>query len=185
MTNVHQSTGIVQTHDSLLQQALNQWLAMHHGALTHAATFTFNERRVWRFIEASAQFVTPHDEGMIALLRKTMRLFQRRLERSLYGNAAKRYGQRLLFIPMLEGLRCGEFPHYHAALGVDEARAASLLSNIKRAWTSLPFAGHHIELAPYRDQGWLSYSTKAAYRVNQHSIDWESVSVPLRSPIPC
>jgi hypothetical protein len=172
-------------NDSQLNHQLSAWIARHHGEFTHAITFTFDERRVWHFIRASKQMTTPHDERMIELLRKTMFLFKRRIDRALYGNISKRHGTRLLFIPVLEGLSVGQFPHYHAVMSVDTERSRQLSDVVKSTWVKLPFAGHQIELVPYRDQGWLSYITKGVLNLNQHSVDWESVSIPSRSLATC
>ena len=184
-TLVVNSASKTKQDSSHLQRQVLEWISRYQHEFTHAITFTFNERKVWSFIRASKQLSTPHDERMLELLRKTMFLFKRNIDRGLYGNTSKRHGARLLFVPVLEGLGVGQFPHYHAAMGVDNERSKQLGEIVRLSWSKLPFAGHQIKLTPYRDQGWLSYMTKHVQKLNKHAIDWDSVSIPSRSLATC
>ena len=111
--------------------------------------------------------------------------FRHRIDRALYGNTSKRHGERLLFVPVLEGLGIGQFPHYHAAIGVEGERSKQLHETVRITWSKLPFAGTQIKLVPYRDTGWLGYMTKQVMKLNEHVIDWASVSVPSRTLPTC
>ena len=144
------------------------WAMKHEHLITHALTLTFD-------INISKTLNHP---DVIELLHLSMRYFKWNLDKSLNGN---RRGN-LLLIPILEGLNDGQKPHYHCHLGVREDRFEVVEPKAKTIWADTPFGGHQAVVKPYRDHGWVGYSTKNTLFTNRESIDWMNVLLPTCSP---
>ena len=155
------------------------WAMKYEHLITHAVTLTFDVQRLWRTLQKWNCAKTLNHPEVLELLHGSMRSFKWKLDKSLYGNKRG----RLFFVPILEGLRYGEKPHYHCLLGVDEDRSEVVESKIKSIWQDCPFGGRQVVVKPYRDCGWVGYTTKNALFVNRESIDWMNVLLPTQSPV--
>lgn len=122
--------------------------------------------------------LTLNSDPLVELYKANMRTFKWRLAKRLYGNAYQRHGRPLVWIPVLEGLRFGQKPHYHCMLGVSEDRFPDLEQRIQAIWADMPFGGDRVSVERYRDQGWISYSTKSVMSLDLSGIDWDNVLVP-------
>ena len=155
------------------------WVMTHESLFTHALTLTFDINHLWNSLrKANISKPLNHPE-VIDLLHGSMRYFKWKLDKSLYGN---RRG-RILFVPVLEGLKTGQKPHYHCLLGVSTDRFDVVESKVKEIWSDSPFGGHQVVVKPYRDHGWVGYSTKNTLFINRESIDWMNVLLPTCSPL--
>jgi hypothetical protein len=154
------------------------WVMAHEHLITHALTLTFDIDRLWRFLHKGNVAKSLNHPEVIELLQGSMRYFKWKLDKALYGN---RRG-KLFFVPILEGLKDGQKPHYHCLLGVSEDRFNVIESTVKAMWADAPFGGHQVVVKPYRDHGWVGYSTKNALFVNRESIDWMNILLPACSP---
>ncbi len=115
---------------------------------------------------------------MLELQKKSFRCFRFKLNKLLFGNAVTRYGAGLLIVPAIEGLYGGGRVHYHCAIGVPSDRMGVFERSVIAAWHYTPLAGHHIDIQPYRNQGWLGYMSKQAKYLNRECIDWDNVAIP-------
>jgi hypothetical protein len=84
-------------------------------------------------------------------------------------------------VPVIEGLNNGQVPHFHCSVGIPENRFDVFEQKVLDAWQRVPFSGFAVKVVPYRDEGWLTYSTKGSKYANRESIDWLNVRIP-RSP---
>jgi len=150
----------------------------HESRITHAITLTFDIQRLRRTLKKWNGSEALNHSETLDLLQKSMRTFKWKLDKSLYGNKRG----RLLLVPILEGLGYGEKPHYHCHLGVSEDRSGAVESKVESIWINCPFAGREIVVNPYRDRGWVGYTTKNALFVKRESIDWMNVLLPSQSP---
>ena len=154
------------------------WAMTHESHITHALTLTFNIRHLQNTLRKANITKPLNHPDVLELLHGSMRYFKWKLDKSLYGS---RRGN-ILFIPVLEGVRDGEKPHYHCLLGISEDRFESLELKVKDIWADSPFGGHQIVVKPYRDHGWVGYTTKNALFINRENIDWMNVLLPTCSP---
>ena len=91
----------------------------------------------------------------------------------------QRSGSPLFFVPVIEGLNNGQVPHIHCCVGIPENRFGVFEQKVVQAWKKVPFSGFSVKVEPYRDEGWLAYSTKGSKFPNRISIDWTNIRVPV------
>jgi hypothetical protein len=154
------------------------WLLQYEGQVTHAVTLTFDPKKIAAFTGQFNRSVSINEKEMVERYQDSLRHFINRLDRALFGNASQRHGNRLLFVPVIEGLNNGEVPHYHCSVGISQDRAEEFAEKVKTCWSQVPFSGFQIKVESYRDAGWLSYSTKGSKFINRPSIDWQNIRIP-------
>lgn len=154
------------------------WAMKHEHLITHALTLTFDINHLWNALRKGNIAKPLNHPDVLELLHGSMRYFKWKLDKSLCGN---RRG-KVLFVPVLEGLNDGQKPHYHCLLGIGEDRFDVVESKVKTIWADSPFGGHQVIVKPYRDHGWVGYTTKNALFANRESIDWMNVLLPTCSP---
>lgn len=155
-----------------------QWLLAYRGTATHAVTLTFDPKKIFSFIKRNQMNFALNDDYLIECYQSEMRYFSTLLKRSLYGKSIERYGERLLLIPVLEGLESGNVPHYHCTIGVDSGRINAATDQIITCWTQTRFCGYHHDVKPFRDEGWFDYITKRCTTPEVDVIDWMNICVP-------
>jgi hypothetical protein len=155
-----------------------EWLMQFSSNFTHAATLTFDFTKIWRFANSPKHNRVITQKEMIELLRKSFGCFVTKLNRSLYGNASWRHGEKLLLVGVIEGLYQEGKMHYHCAIGVPDDRLEIAKKKIIECWRDVPFSGHHNKVEDYRDAGWLGYINKEVKYLNRQNIDWDHVRVP-------
>ena len=158
-----------------------EWLQTYDSKFTHAVTLTFNSRQITNFINKANTFKMITKADMLILQKKSMNYFANRLNKSLFGNVSVRHGNRLLWVPILEGVCGDQKVHYHCSLGVPHDRFNAIEMKIREAWEHTPFSGNHVDVQPYRNSGWLGYSSKQAKYINRECIDWDNVRIPCAS----
>lgn len=172
-----QAQEIKQKQRDRFQREIYKYLAQYSDLMTHAVTLTFDGRKL-NALKRKADWM--HGEEYEALLQRSFKHFATRLNRCVYGNATQRYGKTLLILPVVEGLKQGECPHYHCAIGVpDRVGNAEFEKMVKHSWSNVAFAGHQIDVQPYRDKGWISYISEDAVFLNRMSVDWSNVQLPV------
>ncbi|MDE2056968.1 MAG: hypothetical protein KGI88_07035 [Betaproteobacteria bacterium] len=50
-------------------------------------------------------------------VKRAVKHFQNKLNQQVYGSAAKRYGKKLSYIPVIEGEKSGKHLHVHMVIG--------------------------------------------------------------------
>jgi hypothetical protein len=155
------------------------WVMKHERHITHALTLTFDINYLWRMLHKGNIAKTLNHPDVLELFTGSMRYFKWKLDKSLYGNKRG----KLLLIPILEGLSTGQKPHYHCHLGICEDRFDVVEAKVKTIWADTPFGGHQVVVKPYRDHGWIGYSTKNTLFAKRESIDWMNVLLPTCSPL--
>lgn len=155
-----------------------QWLLAYEHLVTHAVTLTLDPKKIDAFTAAFSRSLTRNHPEMIERCQASMKLFANILDRSLYGNMGQRCGSPLFFVPVIEGLNNGQVPHFHCSVGITENRFDVFEKKVLDAWQRVPFSGFAVKVVPYRDEGWLTYSTKGSKFLNRESIDWQNVRVP-------
>lgn len=161
-----------------------KWLMTHDSQFTHAITLTFNSAMIKNFINKASPFKVIAKADLLGLQKKSFRCFANRLNKSLFGNSTARHGNRLLLVPILEGVSGDRKVHYHCALGVPHDRFEAIEMKVRDAWKHAPFSGNQVDIKPYRNSGWLSYISKQAKYVNRECIDWDNVRIPCTSQFP-
>lgn len=131
------------------------WLLQYEERVTHAVTLTFDPKKVMAFTGQFNRLVAINDKEMVGRYQESLRHFINKLDKALFGNSSKRHGNRMLFVPVIEGLSNGEVPHFHCSVGIPVDRVEVFEEQIKACWSQVPFSGFQIKVEPYRDAGWL------------------------------
>lgn len=161
-----------------------EWLMTYDSQFTHALTLTFNFALIKNFINKASSFKVVAKTDLLELQKKSFRCFANRLNKSLFGNITARHGNKLLLVPILEGLYGDSKVHYHCALGVPQDRFEAIEMKVRNAWKHAPLSGHQVDIQPYRNCGWLGYSNKQAKYINRECIDWDNVRIPCTNQFP-
>lgn len=109
---------------------------------------------------------------------KNLRHFLNRLNRSCFGNAARRNSRRIEVIPNLEKSYSGRL-HYHLLMRNPFPDNPVLFEEkIKDCWKKTLFADHQTKIEEaYDPPGWNSYITKDVAKKDERdrsTIDWEN-----------
>jgi hypothetical protein len=110
---------------------------------------------------------------------QNLRHFLNKLDRSVFGKAASRYGKKVSCIPVLEGGGDKRL-HYHAVL---DCPRYDLLTHfpllIADHWRSTQWGYRQIDCQANTDDGWLTYITKFRDKPNfADAIDWTNLRLP-------
>jgi len=155
-----------------------EWLMQYEPQFTHAITLTFNPQRI-RYISnkfSNSQMITKTE--LLELQKKSIHCFANRLNKLLFGNTTARHGNKLLLVPVIEGLFDGAKVHYHCAIGIPPDRFQVLEAKVRDAWRHAPLSGNQVDVQPYRNRGWLGYMNKQAKYINRECVDWGNVLIP-------
>ena len=110
---------------------------------------------------------------------RNMRHFLNKLDRSVFGKAATRFGKRVGCVPVLEGGTGKRLP-YHAVIDCPRPELAGdfpLL--IAHTWGSTTWGYWQVDCQKDADNGWLSYITKFRDKPNlADAIDWTNLRLP-------
>ncbi len=168
----------IRRQDSVRQEH-EAWLNEHASSVNHAVTLTFNKAPVRAYLNQFKRSLTMNSPEVLNLYSKSLKRFGRALNRSLFGNAAERYGKSILMVPVFEGLQKAKTPHIHLAIAVTEDRFLGFEDKVQQAWNSAtPFAGYTDTEIVYDASGWSRYISKQSVFIDRQSIDWQSVMLP-------
>ena len=150
----------------------------HADQFSHAVTLTLKPYRVVATDKGDVSQVLTDIEA-----KATFRQFVKRLNASVFGNAAKRYGKSLNVIPMLEGKATKKSLHYHCALGgfPDDLCEKAIAAKVASAWHMTAFGNDQLKVKPMQTAGWLTYSAKEIGLTETDVIDWENVRLTTAS----
>ena len=112
---------------------------------------------------------------------RNFRHFMNRLNRTVFGQAAKRYGKRLRVFPVLEQNREGRL-HYHAI--IDRPKwigIAEFGAFVRENWLRTDFGYRQIDVQPVTGDGWVAYLCKRRQKPEGllDSIDWNNCTSTL------
>lgn len=173
------------TQNNEVRSQIDAWVDQFASEVTHFVTLTFDPKLIDAYISRSNRQLTRSSPELVGLYKRSMKHFLARLQKSLYGSSAMRYGSRMLFIGVHEGLKSGEVPHYHCLVGVSRDRAMHISDNTLRGmWRKVQFGGIQVNAQAYQDRGCLRYTTKGALLLDRENVDWENVLLPRRSSFP-
>lgn len=161
-----------------VRDATEDWLSQFDGDLTHFVALTFDAKKIDSLINSNPRYSSRRDDELVDMYSRSMRHFLKRLQRKLYGNMACDGRSPLLVVPVLEGLREIEVPHYHCYFGVSAERHAVLECVVRDCWSKVQFAGQQIHVQGYRDRGCLNYGAKQATSLHRRNVDWLNVVKP-------
>jgi len=145
-----------------IRDAHEQWIVQASLLATHALTLTFDGGKIKDYLENSPSIHAANDPRMIEKYKKSMHWFRIELSKRLYGRRNTRRCEKLLLIPVLEGLHSGKNPHYHCLLGVSATRFDDIRDIVLNCWDRAYFSGKHNTVDSIYDQGFSRYSSKDA-----------------------
>ena len=110
---------------------------------------------------------------------QNMRHFLNKLDRSVFGKAATRFGKRVGCVPILEG-GTGKRLHYHAIIDCPRPELAGYFPLlIAHTWGSTTWGYWQVDCQTNADHGWLTYITKFRDKPNlADAIDWTNLRLP-------
>ena len=167
------------TESQLRQRTASiEWMLEHADQFSHAVTLTLKPYRVVATDKGDVSQVLTDIEA-----KSTFRQFVKRLNASVFGNAAKRFEKSLNVIPMLEGKATKKSLHYHCALGGFPAELCekAIAAKIASAWHMTAFGNDQLKVKPMQTAGWLTYSAKEIGLTETDVIDWENVRLTTAS----
>ncbi|WP_091965337.1 rolling circle replication-associated protein [Bradyrhizobium shewense] len=99
--------------------------------------------------------------------------FRNRLEHSLLGSAAKRYGRHLLMIVVLETSADNRL-HYHCIIDRPyHCTFHRFITVVREEWARTDFGYRQVDIQDEPDEGWTSYLLKRRQKRSLlDSIDW-------------
>ena len=161
-----------------LRRASFRWMQQHADQFTHAVTLTLKPYRIVRAGDHNVRQVLTVIEA-----QTTFRQFLKRLNASLFGNAAKRRGKSVTVIPLLDGQAAQKLLHFHCGIGgfpvgMDESL---IEAKIASAWHATAFGNEQIDIQPFKTAGWLTYGGKEIGVANVDVIDWLNVHLSAAS----
>jgi hypothetical protein len=115
--------------------------------------------------------------------RRAFRHFTKLLDRTVYGNAVRRYGKRLRVISVLEKSADGRW-HIHAAIEPPRhIKPFDFRVLIHECWRKVDWAHKEMKVGVYRDAGWIDYmlkpKQKSGLEVWSDCIDWTCFYNPI------
>jgi hypothetical protein len=104
---------------------------------------------------------------------RNVRHFLNVLNRLVYGNATKRFGQAVSILPVIEHDETHRY-HVHAAIDCPEHLTVEAFSAmIREAWYRTDWGYKYIHIDASADAGWVTYMTKRRQKTDYGlSIDW-------------
>ena len=151
--------------DRQLQLATQQYFALNAFTNPCAVTLTLKQADGWTKIDpisASTSF----------------RHFRNRLNKALYGSAARRYGKFVPMISVIERSAANRY-HYHCAIDrPDKTDSEAFELLIRKCWGQTPFGYREIHFQHSANSGWLNYITKSSQKESfGDSIDWLNTTI--------
>lgn len=153
--------------------AVLQWMLQLGEGYTHAVTLTL---KPYRSILTERGLIRESLTHYSA--QSNMRHFINRLNASVYGNTAKRYGRSITLQPMLEGEATNKLLHYHCAVGnfPQTLSQDAITKKIESAWHQTAFGNKQVHVRPIYSNGWQHYINEDVGYKNADVLD----SVNLR-----
>lgn len=148
-----------------------EWMMKFEPFYTHFVTLTFHPQKT------NALMKKIDHESICKLQKKSFRCFLNRLRKNLYGCSWSKHEQKILCIPVLEGLHKDGRIHYHCLFGIEQSRHETFAKCVKDAWSKSPLSGQQIDVTDYRNSGVIGYMTKQTKYINRESIDWDNVLI--------
>lgn len=160
--------------NSSLQSSLRAWFSLDDWASPFAVTLTLKQSvTVPNGIMSTKLWLTE------AVAAQNLRHFLNKLNRSVFGKSAARFGKGVGCIPVLEGGRDRRL-HYHAVIDCplpDLVAGFPLL--ITDHWRSTQWGYFQVDCQTDTDDGWLTYITKFRDKPNfADAIDWTNLRLP-------
>lgn len=105
------------------------------------------------------------------LATKNMRYFLSNLNRSIFGNATKRFGKKLEIIAVQETSNWQRL-HYHLVIKIpDRVSSIELSDLILQHWKSTDFAYYENDIKPCHSSGWINYMMKNTGTTSELDIE--------------
>ena len=160
--------------NSSLQSSLRAWFSLDDWASPFAVTLTLKQSvTVPNGIMSTKLWLTE------TVAAQNLRHFLNKLNRSVFGKSAARFGKGVGCIPVLEGGRDRRL-HYHAVIDCplpDLVAGFPLL--ITDHWRSTQWGYCQVDCQTDPDDGWLTYITKFRDKPNfADAIDWTNLRLP-------
>lgn len=157
----------------LVRQAFRDWVDLDRWHGPHAVTLTL--RQALYGLGDLGQARMPISDQLAS---RNFRHFMNRLNRSVFGKAAQRFGRGLAVVPILEGGSAKRL-HYHAIIDCPSSFEGNFHSEIIRHWQATDWGYHQADCQPGADLGWLNYITKFRDKADfAASIDLMNLRLP-------
>lgn len=162
------------SHDRRIQTAFRDFARTDHWTCPFAVTLTMKQatdavdgdRKVKVFLDPDKA-----SQNLSHLLN--------RLNKRIFGNRAKRFGNGLRVIPVLEGGR-GERLHYHLMIDCPREELQDRFEPmINEIWQQTQWGFRQTDIRPYADDGWKDYISKLRDKPDYaDAIDWRNYHNP-------
>ncbi len=151
------------------KQATRTWLNSLHKQYPVALTLTLKQVNSYKSVKGIHAKKLDRDE-----CRRIAKHFTHKLNQQVFGSSAKRYGNGLKYLVVIEGERTGKNLHLHMAIGdlpshVKWNEIDGLVRNAKLRVAELD-EQHKVDIV---DSGWMEYLTKELGMRDTDNVLWD------------
>lgn len=159
---------------SALRASFTDWVRIERWQAPFAATLTLRQ-----CVTVSNGMQTVRVALTEQSASQNFRHFLNKLNRSVYGNAAQRFGKGVAVVPVIEG-NADKRMHFHAVIDCPRPElAADFPVIVADAWRSTQWGYYQIDVRPDADRGWLNYMMKFRDKPDfATAIDWMNLRLP-------
>lgn len=158
------------------QSSIREFAQIDHWRAPHAVTLTMKQGI---HVANGRQFAMTFLDNRKAA--QNLSHFHTILSRKVLGTPAKRFGERLPMIPVIEGGN-GKRLHYHTLIDCPRDEfAAEFPALIRETWLKTQWGYREIDIQSQADDGFLFYMTKLRDKPNYaDAVDWMNYYNPDR-----
>jgi len=156
------------------REQLIEWIRFDHWSSTFAVTLSM--RQCVTVPNGTLQATIWLDQSSAG---QNFRHFLNKLDRSVFGKAATRFGKQVGCIPVIEGGGDKRL-HYHALIDCPRPElVADFPLLVADHWRSTQWGYWQVDCQANADDGWLTYITKFRDKPNlADAIDWTNLRLP-------
>ena len=157
--------------DAEIQKVFQEWVDVEDWANPFAVTLTF-KRKIKSYI-GSKEVDVYLDEDIAS---QNVRHFSNILNYKIFGNAAKRFGQKTYVVPIVEKTATKKL-HYHLAIDCPRDELVDEFPDmIREAWLSTQWGDVQMDVKSQINPGWIGYITKFRDKYSvADAIDWNNL----------
>ena len=151
--------------DKELQSATRSFISLDLFCNPCGVTLTMKQANAWTTLDPINASVC-------------FRHFRNRINKKLFGNAAKRFHTFTPIVALIEKSLSGRY-HYHCVIDRPARISCAAFEHIvSTQWANTPFGYTEIDFQHEIDSGWIAYITKRSQKSNfGDSIDWLNTQI--------
>lgn len=169
LAQIRQKTAFNQSALLTVKQEARDWLRGLHKEYPLALTLTL--KQVMEVKNNNGIYYKKVDKEECRAIAKR---FTHKLNQSIFGNSAKRYGKGLKYLIVVEGERSCKNLHLHMAIGAlpEHIKWNAIKDLVSYAKNKVAGIDRHFDVA-ISDSGWMEYLTKELGKTDTDNVLWD------------